>query len=209
MQLTSEEVDYIRYSRREDVSYTEIIDTISDYDIETVVSVASNEVPIETDIHPIKDEPWKDEKLVHQLYVQDNLMVTEIAIILNCSPSEVKKTVDKYVPKHLTVFVENKGDKVRLDGIQSFDAEVPSNHPLLEDENVDMYEDSIETVRIDVYKIHSDALKYLDDVPYIESDKNDYVIFPPKSQYMNENVERKGLSMGEINGSSLSTENSE
>jgi hypothetical protein len=209
MQLTSEEVDYIRYSRREDVSYTEIIDTLSNHDIETVVSVASHEVPIETDIHPIKDEPWKDEELVHQLYEQDNLMVTEIAVILNCDPSEVKKTVDKYIPKHLTVFVKKEGDKVRLDGVQSFDAEVSSNHPLLKDENVHMYQDSIETVRIDVYKIHSDALKYLGDVPYIESDKNDYVIFPPKSQYMNENVERRGLSMGEINGSSISTENFE
>lgn len=207
MKLSSAEIEYIRYARNQGISYIEILDSVSSTDIEDIVNTASNEVSVEVDLEPINDKPWLDESLVHNLYVERDMMITEISAVLNCEPSKVKTTVDKYIPSRLTVFVDKYEDIVSLDVGQTFKLDIAKDSEFLQDENIDMYQDSMGSVRFDAYKIHKDATRYLSQSsPTISSDESSYLIFPPGYTYMSRIVEQSGLSMGRINGQSFSGE---
>lgn len=207
MKLSSAEINYIRYARNQGISYIEILDSVSSTDVEYIVNTASNEVPLEVDVKPINDEPWLDERLIHNLYLEQDMMVTEISTALDCEPSKVNTTVDKYVPSRLTVFIDRYEDTVSLDVGQTFELDIPKDSKFLQDENIDIYQDSMGSVRFDAYKIHRDATHYLSQSsPTISSDESAYVIFPPGYRYMSRMVEQSGLSIGRINGRSLSEE---
>lgn len=207
MKLSSAEIDYIRYARDQGISYTEILDSVSSTNIENIVVTTSNKVSVDADLNPIDDEPWLDEKLIHNLYVKQDMMITEISSILHCEPSKVKTTVDKYIPSRLTVFVDKYEDSVGLDVGHNFELDIPRSSEFLQDENIDMYQDSMGSVRFDAYRIHKDATHYLSQSsPTISSDESSYVIFPPGYRYMSQTVEQSGLSIGRINGQSFSRE---
>lgn len=183
MDIPTESIVEAREMRRNNVDFEDIITELdlSTEELSLALYTEFEDVSVER-LDSAEDEPWMNQFLLIELYVNEKLTFTEIATVLDCHPETVKLWVQRIAsPKVKRVKIQVTEDfNIRVTDDREFEKEIYNfSDEFFADENVVCEELDDGSYAIQVAIIKESALDALEDgTPILESDDSDWVVFP-------------------------------